>query len=118
MPHLSAADRYAGLDIDYLSSKGKGRARAFDRSKIDADADEDDDQYHSTRLNQVMRDFERSFCESDSLLDDWHDSDNDDSPLVYKSKFLCTYEGGFMDQKAFQNHKEEHDYCRVCDEDY
>ena len=39
-----------------------------------------------------MRDFERNFCESDSLLDDWNDSDGDDSPLVYKSKFPCTYE--------------------------
>ena len=115
------ADRYAGLDIDYSSSKGKGKARAFDRSNIDTDADEDDYQHYSTQLKRVMRDLERSFCERDSLLDDWHDSNGDDSPLIYKSKFLCTYRKctrGFLDHKAFENHKEEHDYCRVCDEDY
>ena len=92
MPRLSTADRYAGLDIDYLSCKGKGRACAFDRSNIDADTDEDDDQHHSTRLKRVMRDFERSFCERDSLLDGWNDSDGDNSPLIYKSKFPCICE--------------------------
>ena len=42
--------------------------------------------------------------------------------IKHESKFPCTYEKctrGFMDQKALKNHKEEeHDYCRVCDEDY
>ena len=85
VPRLSAADRYTGLDIDYSSSKGKGRARAFDRSNVDADDDDDDGDHdhHSAELQRLMRDFERNFCESDSLLDDWHDSDGDDSPLIY-----------------------------------
>ena len=69
-----------------------------------------------------MRNFGRSLRERDSLLDDWHDSNVDDSLLIYKSKFPCTYEQctcGFMDHYAFENHKEEErNYCRVCDEDY
>lgn len=85
VPRLSAFDRYSGLDIDYSSSKGKERARAFDRSNIDGhdDDNEDDDGHHSAELKRVMRDFERNFCESDSLLDDWHDSDSDDCPLIH-----------------------------------
>ena len=92
VPRLSAADRYTGLDIDYSSSKGKGRARAFDRSNIAANDDDDDDEnedadadYHHQYLEwkRAMRDFERNFCESDSLLDDWHDNDGDDSPLIH-----------------------------------
>ena len=83
VPRFSAADRYTGLDIDYSSSKSKGRARAFDRSNVDADNDDDDDDHHSADFQRLMRDFERNFCESDSLLDDWHDSDGDDSPLIY-----------------------------------
>ena len=43
-------------------------------------------------------------------------------PIKYESNFPCTYEKctrGFMTKKAFNRHKEEeHDYCRVCDEDY
>lgn len=39
-----------------------------------------------------------------------------------ESKFPCTYENctlGFMNMKALRGHKEkEHDYCRICDEDY
>ena len=42
--------------------------------------------------------------------------------IKFDSKFPCTYEKcthGFMNKKAFKDHKEEeHDYCRVCDEDY
>ena len=42
--------------------------------------------------------------------------------IKYESNFPCTYEKctrGFMNKKAFKDHKEEeHDYCRVCDEDY
>ena len=83
VPRLSAADRYAGLDIDYSSSKGKSRARAFDRSNVDADDDDDDDDLHSAEFQRQMRDFERNLCESDSLLDDRHDSDGDNSPLIY-----------------------------------
>ena len=92
VPRLSAADRYTGLDIDYSSSKGKGRARAFDRSNIAADDNDDDDEdedddgnYHHQYLEwkRAMRDFERNFCESDSLLEDWHVNDGDDSPLIH-----------------------------------
>ena len=84
-PRLSAADRYTGLDIDYSSSKGKGRARAFDRSNIDADddSDDDDDDHRLSKWKRAIRDFELNFCESDSLLHDWHDSDGDDSPLIH-----------------------------------
>ena len=43
-------------------------------------------------------------------------------PIKFESNFPCTYEKctrGFMNKKAFKDHKEEeHDYCRVCDEDY
>ena len=43
-------------------------------------------------------------------------------PIKYESKFPCTYEKctrGFMNKTAFNRHKEkEHDYCRVCEEDY
>ena len=81
VPRLSAADRYAGLDIDYSSSKGKARARAFDRSNVDAD-DYDDD-YESAEFNRLMRKFERNLCESAVSLDDWHDSQGDDPPLIY-----------------------------------
>ena len=83
VPRLSAADRYAGLDIDYSSSKGKGRARAFDRSNIDTNDDDGDGDNHPTDLKCAMRDFERKFCESDSLLNGWNDSDGDDPPFVY-----------------------------------
>ena len=83
VPRLSAADRYTGLDIDYSSSKGKGKARAFDRGNIDTNDDDDDGDHHSADLIRVMRDFERKFCESDSLLDGWNDNDGDDSPYVY-----------------------------------
>ena len=42
--------------------------------------------------------------------------------IKHESNFPCTYEKctlGFRDQKALKNHKElEHDFCRVCDEDY
>ena len=42
--------------------------------------------------------------------------------IKYNSNFPCTYEEctrGFMNQKAFKDHKEEeHNYCRDCDEDY
>ena len=92
VPRLSAADRYAGLDIDFSTSKGKGKARAFDRSNIDAeddndddDGDDDDGDYHHQYVEwkRAMREFERKFCESDSLLDDCHDSDGDDSPFIH-----------------------------------
>ena len=43
-------------------------------------------------------------------------------PIKYESKFPCTYEKctrGFMNKKDLNRHKEEeHDYCRVCKEDY
>ena len=43
-------------------------------------------------------------------------------PIKYESKFPCTYEKctrGFMNNTALNRHKEkEHDYCRVCKEDY
>ena len=43
-------------------------------------------------------------------------------PIKYESKFPCTYEKctrGFMNKTALNRHKEkEHDYCRVCKEDY
>ena len=83
VPRLSAADRYAGLDIDYSCSKGKGRARAFDKSYVDADDDGNDDDHVHAGRNRLMRNFERKFCESTFSLDDWHDSNGDDSPLIY-----------------------------------
>lgn len=82
VPRLSAADRYAGLDIDYSSSKGKSRARAFDRSNIAAGADGDDDDHDYEGLERAMRDFERNLCESNSLPDDSHDCDDDNSPFI------------------------------------
>ena len=82
VPRLSAADRYTGLDIDYSSSKGKTRARAFDR--INAHTDNDDgDHGQSAEFNQQMRHFERRFCRSANSLDDWLDSEGDDSSLIH-----------------------------------
>ena len=82
VPRLSAADRYTGLDIDYSSSKGKARARAFDRMKVHTD-DDDGDHDQSAELNRQMRDFERRFCGSADSLDDWLDSEGDDSSLIH-----------------------------------
>ena len=54
MSRLSAADRYAGLDIDYSSSKGKGRAHAFDRSNVDGPRG----QFHSRFIYIYLCDFD------------------------------------------------------------
>ena len=81
VPRLSAADRYAGLDIDYSSSKGKARARVFDGISVHTNDDGGDDQ--TAECNQQMPDFERRGCESADLLDDWLDSEGDDSSLIH-----------------------------------
>ena len=81
VPRLSAADRYTGLDIDYSSSKGKARARVFDGINVHTDDDGSGDQ--SAEFNQQMRNFERRFCESADLLDDWLDSEGDDSSFIH-----------------------------------
>ena len=52
MPRPSAFDRYAGLDIDYSSSKGKGKAWAFDN--FDDDEDDYDEEYE-TFLKENLR---------------------------------------------------------------
>ncbi len=83
VPRLSAADRYAGLDIDYSSSKGKTKARAFDMINIDVDDDDNDHDYESAEFNRLMRKFERNLCESTVSHDDFHDSEGDDSQLIY-----------------------------------
>ena len=82
VPRLSAADRYTGLDIDYSSSKGKARARAFDRINVHTD-DDDGDHDQSADFNRQMRDFERRFCRSADSLEDWLDSEGDDSSLIH-----------------------------------
>ena len=82
VPRLSAADRYTGLDIDYSSSKGKTRARAFDRINLHTDDDEGDHD-QSADFNRQMRDFERRFCRSADSLEDWLDSEGDDSSLIH-----------------------------------
>ena len=82
VPRLSAADRYAGLDIDYSSSKGKARARAFDGIKVHTD-DDGGDQDQSAEFERQMRNFERKFCESGDSLDDWLDSEGNDSSLIH-----------------------------------
>ena len=83
VPHLSAADRYAGLDIDYSSSKGKARARAFDGIKNVRTNDDGGDHDQSAEFNQDMRNFERQFCESADSLDAWLDSQGDDFSLIH-----------------------------------
>ena len=81
VPRLSAADRYTGLDIDYSFSKGKARARAFDR--INVYTDDDDGGLDNAEFNREMRDFERKFCGSADSLEDWLDSEGDDSSLIH-----------------------------------
>lgn len=82
VPRLSAADRYAGLDIDYSSSKGKARARAFDGINVQTE-DDGGDHDQSAKLNRQMRNFERKFCESADSLGDSLDSEGDDSSLIH-----------------------------------
>ena len=82
VPRLSAADRYAGLDIDYSSSKGKARARAFDGINVHTD-DDDGDHDQSAEFDRDMRNFERRFCESADSLDAWLNSEGDDSSLIH-----------------------------------
>ena len=83
VPRLSAADRYAGLDIDYSSSKGKARARAFDGIKNVHTDDDGGDHDQSAEFDRDMRNFERRFCESADSLDAWLNSEGDDSSLIH-----------------------------------
>ena len=82
VPRLSAADRYAGLDIDYSSSKGKARARAFDGINVHTD-DDGGDHDQSAEFDRDMRNFERRFGESADSLDAWLNSEGDDSSLIH-----------------------------------